>query len=295
MTAAGDTILVTCAAGRTGRAVTGATAARGGRVRALVRRPEAAAAARAAGAAEVATGDLESDDDMQAAMVGVARVYHVAPPFSTAEATIGRRVIAAARAAGVRHFVFQSVYHAQCTRMAHHRRKLEVEAALIESGLPYTILAPAMYMQNLAVEWPEILATGRYRRPYSPQVPMAMVDLADLGEAAARVLTGEDYVGGSFELSSAPCLSHAGMAAILSTILGRTITAEARSIADWAEKAPARFGPAAIEIYATMCRHYDEHGLPGGNARVLAMILGREPTGFAAFAKRFVAERLGAG
>ncbi|MFO1061617.1 MAG: NmrA family NAD(P)-binding protein [Dongiaceae bacterium] len=284
-------ILVTGASGRSGGAVTRAVAARGGRVRTFVRRPEAAEACRRNGAAEVAVGTLESDAEVRAAMAGIERVYHVAPPFSPAEEAYGRRLLAAAAAEGVRHFVFHSVYHAQCTAMVHHRLKLAVEVAVIESGLPYTVLQPAMYMQNIAVEWPEIVATGKYRRPYSPDVKMAVVDLEDVAAAAATVLAGDAFVGGSFELSSAPALSHAEMAEALSRELGRPVVAERRTFEDWAEKARARFGPEAIEIYGAMCRHYDAHGLPGGNDQVLRLILGRAPTGFPAFLARFAASR----
>ncbi len=39
-----------------------------------------------------------------------------------------------------------------------------------------------------------------------------------------------------------------------------------------------------------MCDHYDAHGYPGGNPLVLRTILGREPTGYRAFAERFASE-----
>ena len=39
-----------------------------------------------------------------------------------------------------------------------------------------------------------------------------------------------------------------------------------------------------------MCNHYDAHGYSGGNALALRAILGREPTGYRAFAERFAAE-----
>jgi len=38
-----------------------------------------------------------------------------------------------------------------------------------------------------------------------------------------------------------------------------------------------------------MCEHYDQYGLPGGNGKVLGMILGRTPNDYRAFAEKWVA------
>ena len=63
-------------------------------------------------------------------------VYHVCPNVSPDEIAIGRVSIAAARSAGVEHFVYHSVLHPQTEAMPHHWLKLRVEEALITSGLP---------------------------------------------------------------------------------------------------------------------------------------------------------------
>ena len=49
------------------------------------------------------------------------------------------------------------------------------------------------------------------------------------------------------------------------------------------------WNPWAIEAYAKMCHHYDEHGYAGGNPLVLSAVLGRAPGGYRAFIKRFLA------
>ena len=67
----------------------------------------------------------------------------------------------AAVEAEVDHFVFSSVFHPQMRDMDHHFNKLVVEEALIDSGLPFTILQPAMFMQNIRLEWPGIRRSRR--------------------------------------------------------------------------------------------------------------------------------------
>src|SRR5687767_9836884 len=76
-----STILVTGATGAQGGATARALLARGRRVRALVRRPAAAAAQtlRQAGA-EIAQGDLDDAQSLVAAMQGVTGVFSVQVP-----------------------------------------------------------------------------------------------------------------------------------------------------------------------------------------------------------------------
>lgn len=287
----GETVLVTGATGRTGKAVIAALAARGARVRAMTRSRAGEDSLRAAGAHEIALADLGDRSSLDGAVSGVARLYHIGPRFNDREVGFGANIIAAARDRGLRHFVLHSVFHAQCRTMIHHRQKLKLEEMLIESGLPYTILQPAMYMQNIALEWPKIEAEGVYERPYRTDLPMVMIDLADLAEAAAIVLTTERYIGGSYELVGGNPLSHAGMAKVLTGILGKPVQASRYAPAQWRRRNAGRFPDDYVRIYAAMCRHYDRFGLPGGSSAVASMILGREPAGFEDFARRFAAER----
>lgn len=287
-----DIVLVTGATGRTGKAVMAALARKGARVRGMTRNPANEDVCRVAGASEIAVADLADPASLARAFSGASRVYHIGPRFNDREVEYGTNVLAAAQAAGLRHFVLHSVFHPQCRRMIHHRQKLKLEERLVESGLAYTILQPAMYMQNIALEWPKIEAEGIYERPYRVDLPMAMVDIADIAEAAAFVLTSDRFVGGSYELAGPTSPSHAEMAEILSRLLARPIRAARFTPSEWRRRNASRFPEDYLAIYAAMCRHYDRFGLPGGNPAVLEMILGRRPASFEDFARRFIAERM---
>jgi uncharacterized protein YbjT (DUF2867 family) len=73
-------ILVTSAAGETGRTVIAALLKRGEAVRALVHRPEQVQPLRDLGAAEVVVGDMTIEGTLTAAMSGVTAAYHIGPP-----------------------------------------------------------------------------------------------------------------------------------------------------------------------------------------------------------------------
>src|ERR1700692_2721372 len=97
-------ILVTGAAGKTGKAVVKAVAAKGARVRALVRNPDHAGALLALGVAEVSFGSFEDARALAQAAAGAQAIYHICPNVSRDELAYARAVVAAARTPGGRRF-----------------------------------------------------------------------------------------------------------------------------------------------------------------------------------------------
>jgi uncharacterized protein YbjT (DUF2867 family) len=279
-------ILITGASGKTGQRVAATVARKGGMVRAFVRRPEAGEALKDAGATEIALGDLADHESLRRAMAGVAQVLHICPPMHPQEDTIARAMIGLAREQSVDRFVLYSVLHPLLTDVPHHARKLEAERALIGSGLNYTILQPSRYMQHLVPIWKTVLATGVHSMPFGTTARFSVVDLADLAEATARIMTEPGHDGATYQLAGARPLSQDDMAEMLTRVLGRPIRAQAKPLDEFRRDATAAGMPAErIETMCQMNAHYDAHGLIG-NPNVLRWILKREPTGFDAFVVR---------
>jgi uncharacterized protein YbjT (DUF2867 family) len=288
-------ILVTGAAGKTGRAVIRALVARDEAVRAMVHRPEQAPYLLALGAREVIAGDMRLEAGLQRATHGVRSIYHICPNMSPDEVSIGRALLAATRAAGIEHFVYHSVLHPQTEAMPHHWLKLRVEEHLFQSGVPYTILQPAAYMQNVLAHWDRIVKEGVYPVPYGVETRLGMVDLEDVAAAAALVLTEPGHSGATYELAGAEALSQVEVAAILEQQLGRPVRAELVSPEDWGQQArSAGLGDYQVGTLVKMFDYYDRFGF-WGNPRVLGWLLGRPPTTFAAFVGRVVREPRGTG
>jgi len=283
-------ILVTGAAGKTGRAVIKALAARGAPVRALVRRPEQAPLVESLGANEIVSGDLRDLNAVQQAVTGASAIYYICPNVDPDEVAIGQSLIRETKARGVGHFVYHSVLHPQVEAMPHHWQKLRVEERLFESGLPVTILQPTAYMQNLLANWDNILNEGKYSVPYPVETRMALVDLGDVAEAAAIVLTEPGHTGATYELVGAASLSQVEVAAQLSRGLNRPIIAESTPIEAWENKARASgLGEYQIDTLCKMFRYYDYHSFTG-NPNVLGWLLGRPPTTLESFIERIVKE-----
>jgi uncharacterized protein YbjT (DUF2867 family) len=271
-------ILVTGAAGKTGRTIMEALAQRGAVVRALVRRE-----VKGLKAQEIVVGDMHSLATMTQAMVGVEAVYHICPNMSADELQIGQIAIAAARDAGVQRFVYHSVLHPQIQAMPHHWLKMQVEAELFESGIPYTILQPTAYMQNILAHWSQIVDKGIYPVPYSEQARLSLVHLRDVAEAAAIVLTQPEHTGAIYELVGTHSLSQTEVAAQLSHHLGREVRVERMPLDTWQKQAKeAGLGDYQIDTLLKMFQYYDRYGFEG-NPNVLSCVLGRSPVTFAEF------------
>lgn len=285
-------ILVTGAAGKTGRAIIRALVAEGEAIRALVHRPEQVRAVEELGAREAIVGDMRLRATMDGALWGVRAVYHICPNVSPDEVAIGQTAIAAARSAGVERFVYHSVLHPQTEAMPHHWQKLRVEEQLFESALSYTILQPTAYMQNVLAHWDRIGQEGVYPIPYPVQTLLSMVDLEDVAEAAALVLTEAGHAGATYELVGTEGMSQSEVAAVLAEQLGRPVRAQVVPLEMWEQRArTSGLGGYQIETLLKMFRYYELCGF-WGSPRVLGWLLDRPPTTFAAFVKRCTQERL---
>ncbi len=282
-------ILVTGAAGKTGRAVLRALSGHGELVRALVHRADHVRLVEDLGAREAVIGDMRAGPALGQAMRGARAVYHICPNVSPDEVTIGRAVIAAARTAGVEHVVYHSVLHPQTEAMPHHWQKLRVEEALFESGLACTILQPCTYMQNVLAGWRTIVEDGVYAVPYPVETRLSLVDLDDVAEAARAVLTEPGHVAATYELAGPEALTQTEVADRVSRQLGRPVRAERMAVEAWVDRARgAGMGAYQVETLVKMFRYYERFGLCG-NPRILSQVIGRPPGTFEAFVERRVA------
>jgi len=286
-------ILITGAAGKTGKAVLRALAEKRQPVKAFVFHPGQIQEVKGLGAREVLVGDLRDVDALEQAMQGVNSIYHIPPNVHPDEVTIGQKIIAAAAANGVTHFIYHSVLHPQIEAMPHHWKKMRVEEQLFESGLSFTILQPAVYMQNILVNLKNIIEAGKYSIPYAVESRISMVDLEDVAQAAALVLTENLlHAGATYELAGTPPMAQSEVAAILSERLGRTVIAERIPVETWERNARASgMGDYQVDTLVKMFSYYDRFGL-SGDTHVLSWLLNRPPASLGTFVIREALGRL---
>jgi NAD(P)H dehydrogenase (quinone) len=282
-------ILITGAGGKTGKAVLRALVTRGASVRAFVRNSSHEAALKTIGAGDVVVGAMDDLDALARATHGIEAIYHICPNVSPHEMSFAKALVAAATGAGVSRFVYHSVLHPQIEAMPHHWNKQRVEEMLFSSKLDITILQPTAYMQNSLAEWDRMVRDGIYRVPYPIDTRLSLVDLEDVADAAATVLTNASHSGATYELVGTPPLSQIEVADAFGQALKKPVRAEAETIESW----EARARSAGLEDYARetlikMFRAYARDGLKG-NPNVFGWLLGRSPTSLKDFAERIAA------
>ena len=282
-------ILITGAGGKTGKAVIKALVARGAAVRAFVRSFTHEAALTAIGVSDVVIGEMDDPHALSRATNGVQAIYHICPNVSPHEVDFAKALIAATTHSGVSRIVYHSVLHPQVEAMPHHWNKLRVEEMLFASVLDVTIMQPTAYMQNSLAEWVRVVKNGVYRIPYPVETRLSLIDLDDVAEAAAIVLTNGEHSSATYELVGTPPLSQIEIAETFGEVLKKAVRAEAETIESWEQRArDSGMGDYQRATLLKMFRAYARDGLKG-NPNMLGWLLGRPPTSLASFAARTAA------
>ncbi|MFW5785961.1 MAG: SDR family oxidoreductase [bacterium] len=211
-------ILVTGATGNVGREVVKCLASMGAPVVAAVSNEDAAA--RVPQGVEGRVFRFGDESTYAAAFEGVDRLFLMRPPQI---ADVRRHlfpVIDVARDAGVRHIAFLSLLGVEKNKIVPHYK---VEQHLLTAGVPYTFLRPSFYMQNLSTTHrEEILENDVISVPVG-RARTSFVDVRDIGEVAARVLTTEGHAGRAYDLTGPEALEYGEVAQIFTEVLGRRI------------------------------------------------------------------------
>jgi NADH dehydrogenase len=215
-------VLVAGGTGFIGSHIVRRLVARGHQVAVLSRNP---AAARVPAGVEVRQGDVADADSLQRAMAGVDVVistvqfpnHPVENPrkgytYMAVDGEGTERLVSAAKAAGVRRFVYLSGAGTRPGQTAPwFLAKLRAEKAIRESGIPYTIFRPSWVygpedrslnkFVTFARMLPFIPVIGNGRTEVQP------VFVADLAEAVAMSVTMEKAAGNVYEIGGPQALT----------------------------------------------------------------------------------------
>jgi uncharacterized protein YbjT (DUF2867 family) len=202
------TILVAGATGTQGGAVIRHLIDAGFSVRGVTRDPDKPRAQELRGAGvDIVRGDLTDPASLDGLFEGVSGVFSMATPFEAgmdAEVVQGRNLGDAAKAAGVRHYVYSSVGGAERdSGVPHFETKWAVEQHLRELGLPLTVVRPVYFFENFA-GWSLRPAEDGYAimMPLSPDRTLQGVAADDIGAFVALAFSAPDeWVGRAFELA----------------------------------------------------------------------------------------------
>jgi uncharacterized protein YbjT (DUF2867 family) len=217
-------ILVTGVTGNVGAELAGTLARTGNEVRGLVRDPTKAVLP--AGVQAVA-GDLDRPETLSAALAGADAMF-LLPGYRDMPG-----LLAEARRAGTERVVLLSGSSVEGGDLdnAVSRYMIRSEAAVRESGLPWTFLRPSGFMSN-TLQWAAQLRAGDVVRAPFAGVRIAVIDPFDIAAVAARALLSTEHEGRIHRLTGPEPLLPADRVRILAEVLGRDLRFEAQSDAE---------------------------------------------------------------
>lgn len=276
--------LVTGATGTIGARVVSGLVARGERPRVLVRNLDKARAL-FGDRVGYAVGDLADERSLAEACAGAGAVFLVngGPDLAHRDGLAAR----AAKAAGVRHLVKLSSLGARATGHAATAVALwhaGGEAAIRDSGVPYTFIQSVGFMSN-ALAWAASIRAAGVVRASAGDGRIAMIHPDDLAAVAIAALTTGAHRGETLAVTGPKALTYAEMTALVGAAIGRSLAFVSVSDAE-AGAILARTGMPAVMVEAlvTLWREVRE-----GQVAVVTgdveRVTGRPPIGFRRWAE----------
>ena len=215
------TILITGATGNVSSGIIAELKGSTHRLRALVRNPVKAEELRRQGV-ELRAGDLEKPWTLASAFEGADTVWILAPPGPRAPEQCSNALWAATQA-GTRHVVRLSAFGAaHMAPTINSRLHALSDAELVASGMPFTILKPHYFMQNLLMAARSVAERGALYLALG-DARMGIIDSRDISEFAAHVLTSTGHEGKTYTLTGPAALSMHDVAAALGEAIDKAV------------------------------------------------------------------------
>jgi len=289
-------ILVTAGSGHQGRLLIPKLAAAGHRVRTTTSSASRVDDLRTLGAEEVVVGDIRDPAVYAKAVEGIDTLYHIGPAGLKGERELGFTMIDAAKLAGVRHVVLSSVYYTEID-ISQHLYKRDIEVALIESEIPFTILKPCDFMVA-EVYVDAVIALGGFPVFTPSRIPKrhSYISIDDLTDVAAKVIVeGARHYYARYELAGPDKIDYHQLVRILSKAMRKKIDFVELPIIElcrmfWGTTDLNEEMHHAYDIIVSAEKWYGQFEFVG-SSNTLEWLLGRPPTKFEDFIEKELAKR----
>ncbi|WP_436857999.1 SDR family oxidoreductase [Citrobacter tructae] len=243
---------------------------------AIVRNPAKAAALSQRGIS-VRQADYNDETAFTAALQGVEKLLLISSSEVGQRASQHRKVINAAKRAGVKFIAYTSLLHADRSPLGLHVEHVETEKMLAVSSIPYALLRNGWYTENYLASAPAALEHGVFIGA-AGEGRIASATRADYAAAAARVIGTEGHAGKVYELAGDESWTLSQLAAELSKQSGKNVVYQNLSEADFAAALKGVGLPAGL---ADMLAESDTGASKDGlfdDSHTLSKLIGRPTT-----------------
>lgn len=283
-------ILVTGATGNIGSLIVPQLISKGADVTVLVRDAGKASSLMETGA-RIAEGDFSDQKALISAASGMDAIMAITP--AGPEAVVqGDALLKAAVSSGSPYYVrLSAIGAAPDAPTDNGRLHFKSDEALINSGLPYTILRPHYFMQNLFMAASTIKSEGKFYLGMG-QGKLGMIDVRDIADACVAVLISDRHKGKICTPTGPESISFTEVASLMAERLGTPVeyipipveaVGEAIRTAGWGE-----WGAQVMMDYS---RAYSD-GWGDFTTDDIQIITGNKPRSFQDFFSQVLAQTL---
>ncbi len=224
--------------------------------------------------------NYEQPETVKTALKEADGLFLVAPPLDWDAPAKVKPVIEQAKAAGIRHVVFNSALGVDQNEAAPLR---VIEKYLMTSGLNYTILRPNFFMENFSVGFiaPMIAQGGIFLA--AGEAPTSFISTEDIAAVAVSAFQNQRF-GAEYNLTGPAALDHTRVAGIISEVSGRPIQYHALAETDMLQGARDQGLPEGVIRYMAVLYDAVRRGWMAAVTDDVQKVLGRTPISFGTFA-----------
>jgi uncharacterized protein YbjT (DUF2867 family) len=228
--------------------------------------------------------DFNEETSQVAALQNVDAVFLLLPPNLPDAPKRFAAIIEVAKKANVKHVVFHSVQGAEKNKRIPHYK---IEQLVQKSGLPYTFLRPAYFMQNFTTILRNDLV--QKKRIYLPagKAAFTLIDVADIGKVAAAVLSDYgQHRNKAYALTTAERYTFSEMAAQLSAHLGMPVKYVSPNLMQFFQTKRSEGLPTGFILVMIMLHYLPRFQKPPEITNCVQEVTGAPPTTFRQFIER---------
>lgn len=230
-------------------------------------------------------GDFLDPASLQRAFAGVDTLFLLFPLIPEMP-RMAANAVAAAKAAGVRHIVRSSGAGADAASPAAIAKVHgEIDALVRNSGIPFTLLLPTSFMQNLVNFYGAAIRDGALYAPRGDGA-MAVIDVRDIADVAVEVLTHPAaHAGQSYALTGPEDLTDAQMVSAIAREIGRDVRYVDVPEAAAVDSMTRMGSPPEVIEWLMSLNHVIKQGWAAGVSPMVETITGHPPRKLADFVR----------
>jgi uncharacterized protein YbjT (DUF2867 family) len=228
--------------------------------------------------------DFEEIASIELAINQCHVLFLLRPPHLTDIKKYFEPITHLAKKSGLEQIVFLSVQGAESSTLIPHHK---IERLIVESGINFTFLRPAYFMQNFTTTLKrDILEKDEIFLP-AGNAKFTLIDLNDVGKVAATILTNNElHINQAYTLTNQEQLTFQQMAAVLSEELGRKISFKSPNLVNFFIQKRREKVPTAFILVMIMLHYLPRFSSTPPTTDTVEKLIESKPIDFREFVKR---------